>query len=217
MQLVVLTDELLKQELLSNGSQGDLNISWIDSPAQFFQHKNADGFMDLLFDGTSERIDLLGKLTQPVIINSVEKTLASLNADFIRINGWPTFLKREIVEASCMDENQKQKAEQIFSAFNKKIEWLPDEPGFVSARVVAMIINEAWMAYNEGVSSKSEIDIAMKLGTNYPLGPFEWCNKIGIEKVYHLLKDLSKDDSRYTPCPALEIEAQGKQLATKNQ
>jgi len=199
MQLVVLTDELLKEELLSNGIQSNLNVEWIHSPEQFLSQENADAFIDLLFDGSKERIELLKKLTQPVIIHSVEKTLADINANFIRINAWPTFLKREIVEASCLKEEQKQPAENIFSAFSKKIEWLPDEPGFVSARVVAMIINEGWMAFNEGVSSKNEIDIAMKLGTNYPYGPFEWGAKIGEEKILALLNEMAKSNSRYLP------------------
>ena len=41
------------------------------------------------------------------------------------------------------------------------------------------------------------IDIAMKLGTNYPFGPFEWCNKLGLPNVYLLLKTLSINDNRY--------------------
>ena len=49
----------------------------------------------------------------------------------------------------------------------------PDIPGFISARVVSMIINEAYFALEEEVSSKEEIDTAMKLGTNYPYGPFD--------------------------------------------
>jgi 3-hydroxybutyryl-CoA dehydrogenase len=199
MQLVVLSDELLKEELLSNGTQANLNVTWVNSAEQFSQHKDSDGFIDLLFDGTEDRIELLKELKQPVIIHSVEKTLADFHTNFTRINAWPTFLKREIVEASCTHENQKQKVEIIFAAFHKKIEWLPDEPGFVSARVVAMIINEAWLAYNEGVSSKIEIDTAMKLGTNYPYGPFEWCSKIGEERILALLNAMAKNNSRYLP------------------
>ncbi len=45
---------------------------------------------------------------------------------------------------------------------------------------MAMIINEAWHALAEEVSTKNEIDTAMKLGTNYPYGPFEWAEKIGL-------------------------------------
>lgn len=50
----------------------------------------------------------------------------------------------------------------------------------------------------EGISTREEIDIAMKLGTNYPYGPFEWTEKIGIQKIASLLYKLSKNQSRYT-------------------
>jgi 3-hydroxybutyryl-CoA dehydrogenase len=73
--------------------------------------------------------------------------------------------------------------------------------------VLAMIINEAWFTLGENVSTKQEIDTAMKLGTNYPYGPFEWCNKIGIKNIYSLLKKLSENNARYKPAPLLEKEA----------
>jgi 3-hydroxyacyl-CoA dehydrogenase len=69
-----------------------------------------------------------------------------------------------------------------------------------------MIINEAYFALGEDVSSKDEIDLAMKLGTNYPYGPFEWCKKIGLKKVYSLLEKLSDTDSRYSIAPAMKNE-----------
>ncbi|NKQ99539.1 3-hydroxyacyl-CoA dehydrogenase, partial len=57
------------------------------------------------------------------------------------------------------------------------------------------------------VSSKKEIDTAMKLGTNYPMGPFEWAEKIGLRRIYHLLKTLEKEDKRYKAAGLLEKEA----------
>jgi 3-hydroxybutyryl-CoA dehydrogenase len=77
------------------------------------------------------------------------------------------------------------------------MEWVPDVPGFITARVIAMIVNEAWFALEEGISTKEDIDIAMRLGTNYPYGPFEWGNQIGLENVYALLGKLSKISKRY--------------------
>jgi 3-hydroxybutyryl-CoA dehydrogenase len=69
-----------------------------------------------------------------------------------------------------------------------------------------MIINEAYFALEAGVSSKKEIDIAMKLGTNYPFGPFEWSEKIGLKKIITLLDTLSVSDSRYTPSSLMKKE-----------
>jgi 3-hydroxybutyryl-CoA dehydrogenase len=207
MQLVVLTDDILKEELLSNGKTAEVEITWIQKAEQFNEHRQADIYCDLLFDASAGRIQILKNISRPVIINSVDKTLESLQVPFIRVNGWPGFLKSPIIEASCPDNSKKDNAEFFFSVFNKRIEWLPDDPGFVSARIVAMIINEAYFALGEGVTTKEEIDVAMKLGTNYPYGPFEWCEKIGIKKIYSLLIELSKINSRYKPAKVLEKQA----------
>ena len=98
-------------------------------------------------------------------------------------------------------------AEDIMTALNRKVEWTADIHGFISARVLSAIINEAYFALQEGVSSKKEIDIAMRLGTNYPFGPFEWSEKIGLKKIYGLLNELSKTNSRYEPSKLLKEEA----------
>jgi 3-hydroxybutyryl-CoA dehydrogenase len=89
----------------------------------------------------------------------------------------------------------------------KNFELTADQPGFIAPRVIAMIINEAYFAKTEGVSSEEEIDIAMKLGTNYPKGPFEWKKEIGVEQILALLLKLSSTDTRYTPCDMLIREA----------
>jgi 3-hydroxybutyryl-CoA dehydrogenase len=208
MQLVVLADEILKEELVSNGTSGEIEIIWIRNVEEFQQYKNADGYIDLLFDSVRQRTELLNFfLPKPVIVNSVAVTLQKMNAPFVRINAWPGFLKRSVVEASFNDEKMKLQADNIFSSLNKRAEWVDDKPGFITARVIAMIINEAWFALGEGVSTKEEIDTAMKLGVNYPYGPFEWCDKIGIKNIHGLLNELSKTNSRYKPAALLEKEA----------
>ena len=94
----------------------------------------------------------------------------------------------------------------ILKALNKNVIPVPDQPGFISARIIAMIINEAYFAKSENVSTEKEIDVAMKLGTNYPYGPFEWASIIGIKNIYALLKILSETDSRYQPSHLIEEE-----------
>ena len=74
----------------------------------------------------------------------------------------------------------------------------------ISARILASIINEAYYTLQEEVSTKNDIDTAMKLGTNYPFGPFEWSERIGLENIYDLLNKLSKADARYAPAAAMK-------------
>lgn len=205
MKTVVISNDALKEEWIQQGGLEDAMFEWISEPGYI---KETDCYIDLLFNNDADRINKLKKL-QPslIIVNSVIATLKELPENFIRINGWPTLLKRQLVEASCNNNDLKIKAEEIFDSCNKSVEWVPDVPGFISARVISMIINEAFFALDEKVSSKHEIDTAMKLGTNYPYGPFEWIEKIGIKNVYELLTTLSKINSRYEPSALLKKEA----------
>jgi len=205
MKIAVITNEALKEEWLAQGSQETAGIAWLTEPIAV---EDADCYLDLLFQPDKERINKLRKL-QPamIIVNSVMMTLNELPEKFIRVNGWPTFLKRPVVEASCSNDDLKKQAERIFITFNKMAEWVPDVPGFITARVISMIINEAYFTLDEKVSSKKEIDIAMKLGTNYPYGPFEWSERTGLKNVYELLSNLAMTNARYEPAALLKKEA----------
>lgn len=198
MQIVILTDENLKNELSGSVETLSDRIVWVGNLSQMLHYKNADAYIDLLFE--KEHTDSLKQLLPAlVVINCVEHPLTEIHSSFVRINGWPTLLKSGIIEATTLHENNKGKADELFSYFNKKIEWLPDEPGFVTARVISMIINEAFLSLKEGVSNKEEIDTAMKLGTNYPYGPFEWAERIGEHRIASLFLKLNREYTGSNP------------------
>jgi 3-hydroxybutyryl-CoA dehydrogenase len=202
MKIVVSGPKSLFEELVERTIASSARTIYVETADEFLDHADADAYVDLGFENNTERKKLLATvLPKPVFINSVSCSLTETNDSFVRINGWATFLKRSIIEASANDTVQN-KAEQVLASLNKKIDWVVDIPGFISARVISMIINEAYFALREGVSTKAEIDIAMKLGTNYPYGPFEWS-----EKIYELLTALSKINSRYKPASLLTKEA----------
>jgi 3-hydroxybutyryl-CoA dehydrogenase len=196
--------------LLANDAQWDilknLNpiIEWkrAENISNFLAEKNADAYFNLQAD--SADVDY-SNLNAPVFINSIVKTLSAIktNQHLIRINTWQGFLEKDIWEIAGSVSTQ---IASIIKTLNKKFITVDDEPGFVSARIIAMIINEAYFAKGENVSTEAEIDIAMKLGTNYPYGPFEWSKIIGIKNVYELLKKLSETDNRYLPAPEMENE-----------
>lgn len=207
MQIVVLCNDEQKVELTGNGVQEAAEIAWIKDVHQFLAYPDADVYIDLLFETLDARVQLLQQLLpKTVIINSVVDTLQQTHPSFIRINGWPTFLQASLIEASSADGTPTKGLEKVFAHFNKTVEWLPDEPGFVTPRVISTIINEAFFALEEGVSTPQEIDTAMKLGTAYPYGPFEWSKKIGLQNICTLLQQLSKSQKRYTPCDLLVQE-----------
>jgi 3-hydroxybutyryl-CoA dehydrogenase len=206
MKIVVITGNSLKEELTSQGCRDGATIEWNDDI--YTVPRSAPVYIDLMYDETNDkRIEILTTLTADVIlVNNVTTHMENFPGNFIRFNGWPTFLKREVLEAHCANEDIKKKAEMALSFFNKTIEWTADINGFITPRVVCAIINEAFFSVQSNVSSREEIDMAMKLGTNYPYGPFEWNNLIGPEKVYSLLSVLSKENERYTPCDLLKKE-----------
>ena len=204
MQRVVVYTAEQQKEGFFNGTVPE-NVSFIASFEEFLK-ASADVFIDLDFMNQPSRLKALKQLNGIVIIDSVIDTLNNLGASFVRINAWPGFTER-IVEGSCLNESLKQVVESIFQAFGKQVQWLPDEPGFVTPRVISMVINEAYFALDEGVSTKEEIDLAMKLGTAYPYGPFEWAGKIGLQNVLALLTRLSEEKPQYEPAPLLVREA----------
>ncbi len=204
MKLVVQADKILKEEFLAAGITEGVSVEWIDNAAAFMNHKDADAFFDLSFEPDNERMAVLSQLPGKIIFINCQLPVSQ--TQFIRINAWPTFLKREIAELAADDEEIKKRAEEVLAALNRKPMWVENEPGFVTARIAAMIINEAYFALGEGVSTKDEIDTAMKLGTNHPYGPFEWAEKIGLKNVYELLLSLSKKDEKYFPAGALVKE-----------
>ena len=208
MRLVVLANDLQKQELLASGISDNCKIDWINSSKEFSSFPDADAIMDLLFEENGYDVAHLRSFLRKIIfVNSINKTISEIDLPFIRINAWPGFFKRNIAEIACRNETNKKEVEKILSLLNKQPGWVPDIKGFISARVVSMIINEAWFALEENVSTKEEIDIAMKLGTNYPYGPFEWGEKIGLRNIAGLLSELSITEKRYLPAPLLTKEA----------
>lgn len=147
-----------------------------------------------------------GLTSKPIFINSVSTSLKEMNAppNVLRINGWNSFITRSTWEIAGKITHSVQK---VCAAIGKTIIPVPDEPGFVSARVIAMIINEAYFALEDKISTPEEIDIAMKLGTNYPYGPFEWASIIGVGRVFELLQKLGTQDKRYIPAPLLKASS----------
>jgi 3-hydroxybutyryl-CoA dehydrogenase len=205
--VAVLADDVLKQEFLSHIDESKVNIIWADS-VRSFTIIDADAYFDLEFNFDPERIEKYRMLSsKPVILNAVSHTTEELGDNYIRLNAWPTMLKRNIAEIAIGSANNQQYIIEVFAKLNWECRFVPDVPGMIVPRIISMIINEAYFTFGDGVSSKEEIDIAMKLGTNYPYGPFEWSRLIGLERVYDLLQVLSKQDKRYEIAPALANEA----------
>ena len=200
MKIFMLTDEIQKKEIQSIPFADSASVTFGSSIPTAEEVKTFDAFF-ILSEIPETDFEIFGG--KPVYINKVIETLAEMQLpkNVSRINGWPGFLERPLWEIVSVSQKP---TEEIFQQLNRKFVLVKDEPGFVSARVISMIINEAFFAFDEKISSIEEIDMAMKLGTNYPNGPFEWADKIGVENVYLLLQRLAEKEERYLPAPALK-------------
>lgn len=123
-------------------------------------------------------------------------------------NGLPTFANRSVLECTIQNDQDKEKLNLICGKLGTDFEIVEDRVGMVTPRIIGMIINEAYYTVQEGTAAREDIDLGMKLGTNYPFGPFEWCEKIGIENVYELLEAIYDDtkEERYKICPKMKNE-----------
>jgi len=188
-----------EQEIMMKKTSPDVELIFSETILQDRDLSDANAFFILNQSPASVNFSVFGD--KPVFVNSVIETLEQMNAakNICRINGWPGFLQREPWEVA----GEKEEAGKIFEELGWKMILVKDKPGLVAARVISMIINEAFLALEEKISTKEEIDMAMKLGTNYPFGPFEWAEKIGPDKIARLLTKLNHEDKRYQPAAAL--------------
>ncbi|MFY0594145.1 3-hydroxyacyl-CoA dehydrogenase family protein [Roseivirga sp.] len=129
-----------------------------------------------------------------------------LDTKIFGFNGLPTFINRSLLEVSLLDDGDKNELSAICESLKTDFQIVKDRVGMVTPRIICMIINEAFFTVQEGTATPEDIDQGMKLGTNYPYGPFEWSLKIGIKNVYELLEAIYDDtkDERYKICPSLK-------------
>ncbi|HTI11139.1 MAG TPA: 3-hydroxyacyl-CoA dehydrogenase family protein [Puia sp.] len=206
MKIAVIAGSSLKKEMETRPHRVGQDIEWIwaDQVEDLAQRGDIQLYIDLGFIMDKDRIGQLSRLLPaPVMVNSVVYTLHEIGKPFIRINAWPGFLERSIHELVVPDERTAADLAALYEQLGWSYRLVPDIPGLISARILAMIINEAYYTLQSEISTRPEIDIAMKLGTNYPYGPFEWSERIGITNICHLLSVLSETDNRYSPAESL--------------
>jgi 3-hydroxybutyryl-CoA dehydrogenase len=165
----------------------------------------ANVVFDFSSDWTVETLKPYATVDVPVFLNTAFTTFSHVHSlipfsgPVFGFCGLPSFFNREVMEV--YSSSHKSKLKELSEKLGVTFMEVKDQVGFVTPRVVAMIINEAHEALRQGVASKEDIDLSMKLGTNYPFGPFEWCDRIGKDNVRNLLiaLEMSTGDVRYRP------------------
>jgi len=176
-----------------------------------------DIIFDLKFDDKLNQLKYYANLKGiTVFVCAVKQQLSKaindygrpLECNLIGFNALPTFINRSFAELSIVNALHLSLVQTVMKTLNWQYKLVEDRVGMVTPRIIFMIINEACYTVQEGTASISDIDTSMKLGTNYPFGPFEWANRVGIKHVYETLEALYQDthDERYKICPLLKTK-----------
>jgi 3-hydroxybutyryl-CoA dehydrogenase len=172
---------------------------------------------DFILEEDISQYQLLEDSPVPLFISAAKSTLAEISVDPVKhlkptlfgFNGLPTFINRTILEVTIADKGTTGILHSICGQLGTAYEVVEDLPGMVTPRIVCMIINEAYCTIEDNTATADNIDIAMKLGTNYPHGPIEWSKKIGLKNVVEVLDAVYKHsgNERYRICELLREEA----------
>jgi 3-hydroxybutyryl-CoA dehydrogenase len=122
----------------------------------------------------------------------------------------------EIVRALESSEAALETIEAVSRKMGKETVLVRESPGFITSRVNASIGNEAFYMLMEGVASARDIDKALRLGLNHPMGPFELVDLVGLDTRLSILEYLQKSmGEKYRPCPLLAQYVKAGRLGKK--
>jgi len=112
----------------------------------------------------------------------------------------------EVVRGQLTSEEVYERAIEFARLLGKIPIKVFEMPGFVTTRVLLPLINEAMHVVMEGVAEAAEVDLAMKMGFEFRIGPLEWADRTGLDRVLNWMKHLHHESSepRFRPCPLLK-------------
>ena len=123
----------------------------------------------------------------------------------------------EIVRALETDDGTLATVVDVGTRMGKEVVVIKEAPGFITSRINAMIGNEAFYMLQEGIASAADIDKALKLGLNHPMGPFELVDLVGLDTRLNILEYLHKSlGEKYRPAPLLVQYVKAGRLGRKS-
>jgi 3-hydroxybutyryl-CoA dehydrogenase len=123
----------------------------------------------------------------------------------------------EVVRALETDDETIAAVAEVGRRMRKEVVVIKESPGFITSRINAMIGNEAFYMLQEGIASAADIDKALKLGLNHPMGPFELVDLVGLDTRLHILEYLHKSlGEKYRPAPLLVQYVKAGRLGKKS-
>jgi 3-hydroxybutyryl-CoA dehydrogenase len=211
----------------------DVYISWNEPPAQKLDFKFANIRVthtvplktSVAIELTNidshikrKNLEIIAKAlpeTAPILSSSITVTATEQSGwifgkhRLVGIAALPTCVDKPLVETAPTIFSPKETVETVsrfFRTIGKEIEIVQDRVGMVLPRIVCQVINETAFAITEEIATPQDIDKAMTLGMQYPLGPIKWAEQIGFNQVYAVLKALHAglQEERYRIAPLLQ-------------
>lgn len=208
-------------------------LSAIQSGFVLDEDEDADVVIELHNESAAAKHELLmalGNVISPntLVLTSTLATSATQAAAWInapeRVVGFgvvPPLANTGVIELAAAHQTAPEAikwATNFWQELGFEVVQVGDAPGLVRMRTIACLVNEAASAVMEGVATLTDIDQAMKLGTNYPYGPLAWGDLIGLDTVLGVLTGLFNEygEDRYRPCPLLRRMVIAGQLGQKS-
>ena len=136
-------------------------------------------------------------------------------ADWVTVVG--TTASVDVRAAIETDDETIAAAADVGRRMGKDVVVIKESPGFITSRINAMIGNEAFYMLEEGIASAADIDKALKLGLNHPMGPFELVDLVGLDTRLHILEYLYRTlGEKYRPAPLLVQYVKAGRLGKKS-
>lgn len=193
------------------------------------------GDADLVIEAAPERLDLKIQLLQQVEALAPEGAAIASNTSALSVTEMAGALRNpgrvagmhffnpvhkmklvEVVQALESAPATLQAVEEVARRMGKDTVLVRESPGFVTSRINAMIGNEAFYMLQEGVASARDIDKALKLGLNHPMGPFELVDLVGLDTRLSVLEFLHRTlGEKFRPCPLLVQHVKAGRLGRK--
>ena len=178
---------------------------------------------DFAIEAVPEKLDLKREIFAGLEAHAPEHAVLATNTSTIPVSRIAGAVKRpervigmhffnpvhimklvEIIRGSETSDETVTRTEEVSRAMGKETVLVNESPGFVTSRMNALIGNEAFRMLEEGVASAADIDKALKLGLNHPMGPFEMVDLVGLDARLNNLRSLHSElGDLYRPSPLL--------------
>jgi 3-hydroxybutyryl-CoA dehydrogenase len=201
--------------------QRDAILRRVDASARIEDLASSDFIIEAILEDEDAKIELLKKLDNicppPVVFasNTSSISITKMGARTSRadrvigmhfMNPVPAMRLVEIIRGLATSQQTYDATRELAERLGKTTMVAEDFPGFIVNRVLLPMINEAIYTLYEGVGRVTDIDTAMKLGTNQPMGPLELADLIGLDTCLAIMEVMHRvlGDDKYRPCPLLK-------------